>query len=274
MAKAGVLVFMAGYAALLIRRPSAFRFPARSGNALQAFLDARFSNSRRLYLTQAHFHSGRRFSFTMKMLASTTLALCVLIGTAFAQLPGQSTPDSIKRDNGVVRDGFSLAANGDVMVTRDGRTQKVNQEFVLTDGTHLFPNGDIIFYTGGKSRLQAGQLMTLDGLVENTPITTRGVAPVNPPGVSANVKNEVGISSRDGITVSGADALITRNGNTDKITKQLQLSSGVIVNPDGTFIKNGAKLTLRENEVLGFDGVVRSAPIHDRGTLVPGTGAQ
>jgi hypothetical protein len=197
--------------------------------------------------------------------------LCVLVGTALAQLPSQPTPDSAKRENGAVRDGFTLASNGDVMVTRDGRTQKVNQEFVLTNGTHLFPNGDIIFYTGGKNRLQAGQLLTLDGMVENTPITAAGIAPVYPAGVKSN---DVGISSLDGITVMGADTLITRNGNTDKITNQLQLSSGVVVNPDGTFIKDGTKLTLRENQVLGFDGVVRAARIHDTGLPVPATGTQ
>jgi hypothetical protein len=83
----------------------------------------------------------------------------------------------------------------------------------------------------------------------------------------------VGISSIDGITVSGADTFITRNGVTEKVTKKFQLSkSGVVVNPDGSFTsKDGKSLILRENQVLGFDGVLRDARIRETGRPVTGT---
>jgi hypothetical protein len=210
----------------------------------------------------------------MKTIVSISLALCVLMGTAFAQLPSQPTPDDANRQNGVVRDGFTLAKGGRVMVTRDGVTDPVVQEFVLTNGTHLYPNGDIILYTGDRQHLGANQLLTLDGTLFDTPVTAQGVAPVYPPG--ARKDPVVGVSSRDGITVSGNDTLITRNGVTEKVSKPFQLSSGVVVNPDGSFTpKNGKSLILRENQILGFDGVVRDARIHDTGPAVtPATSGQ
>jgi len=42
------------------------------------------------------------------------------------------------------------------------------------------------------------------------------------------------------------------------------------VNPDGTFTtKDGQKVTLRENQILGFDGVLRDAPIHETVPTAP-----
>jgi len=182
------------------------------------------------------------------------------MGTSFAQLPSQPTVNSANRQNGAVRDGFTLS-NGQVMVTRDGVTQRVVQEFVLTDGTHLFPNGDIILYTGDRRHLKPNQLLTLDGMIQDTPVTAQGVAPVYPPGATKDPV--VGVSSQDGITVSGADTLITRNGITEKVNKPFQLSGGVVVNPDGSFSKDGKSLILRENQVLGFDGILRDARIRE-----------
>ena len=196
----------------------------------------------------------------MKTLAFASLTLCVLAGTSIAQV-SSPTIDSPKRENGAVRDGFTLS-NGQVMVTRDGVTQKVNQEFVLTNGAHVFPDGNIIFYTGAKAHLRPNQLLTLDGMMEDTAVTRSGVAPVFPAGASKDAV--VGISSRDGISVSGADTLITRNGVMEKVTKSFQLSGGLVVNPDGSFTsKDGKSLTLRENQVLGFDGVLRDATVRE-----------
>jgi hypothetical protein len=203
----------------------------------------------------------------MKTLVFASLALCALMGTSIAQLPSQPTADSATRENGVVFDGFTLASNGQVMVTRNGKTQNVVQEFVLTDGTHLYPNGDITFYSGARAHLQPNQLLTLDGVVQDTAVTKRGLAPVYPPGATKDPV--VGISSHDGISVSGADTLITRNGVTEKVSKQFQLSGGIVVKPDGSFVgKDGKSLILRENQVLGFDGVLRDARVHDTGPVV------
>jgi len=155
------------------------------------------------------------------------------------------------------------------MMTRDGMTQLVDQEFVLSNGTHLFPNGDIIYYTGDRDHLRPDQLLTLDGMFfDKIHVSGQGVAPVYPPGATKDPV--VGISSRDGITVSGADVFIARNGVMEKITKQIRLTAGVVVNPDGTFTtKDGQKVTLRENQILGFDGVLRDAPIHETVPTAP-----
>jgi len=198
----------------------------------------------------------------MKTLLSFSFALCGLTGVAFGQLTSQPSPDVVRRDNGDVRDGFALSKDGQLMVTREGETKKVVQEFVLTNGTHLYPNGDIIYYTGDKDHMQPNELLTLDGMIEHTKITAKGIAPLVPSGVRDN--DIVGISSQDGITVSGADTLITRNGVTEKITKPFQLAGGVVVKPDGSFTtKDRKSLILRENQILGFDGVLRDARIHE-----------
>jgi hypothetical protein len=195
--------------------------------------------------------------------------MCALIGTAFAQFTGQPAPDSFKRNTIAVRDGFALSKDGQVVVTQDEVTRTVNQQFVLSNGDIVYPNGDYILFTGGREHLQPNQLLTLDGVLENTPVNADGAAPVVLPGAKDN--NAVGISSQDGITVAGADTFITRNGVMDKVTKQIQLAHGVLVNPDGSFIKNGQTVTLRENQVLGFDGVLREARIHETGSAVPPT---
>jgi hypothetical protein len=202
----------------------------------------------------------------MKTIASTSLAFFALIGAAFAQLPDQPTIDSAKRDNGKVRDGFTLAA-GQILVTRNGVTEKVTQEFVLTNGDHVYPNGDIRLHTGATKRLAGNQLLTLDGLIIDVRVTPQGVAPVIPAGAD---KGDVGISSRDGITISGSDTFVTRNGVTEKNSRQMHLSNGALVNPDGTVVmKDGSKITLRENQILGFDGVIHEAPIRTENSAAP-----
>jgi hypothetical protein len=73
---------------------------------------------------------------------------------------------------------------------------------------------------------------------------------------------DVGISSRDGITFSGGDVLVTRNGVTEKLTKELGLPNGLRVQPDGTILTaDGGKLTLRPTQILTFEGKLINAPI-------------
>lgn len=73
---------------------------------------------------------------------------------------------------------------------------------------------------------------------------------------------EVGVSSRDGLTVSGASVLMTRNGATETLTKELELPNRLRIRPDGTItMPDGGKLTLRPSQVLTFDGQIFEAPV-------------
>lgn len=76
-------------------------------------------------------------------------------------------------------------------------------------------------------------------------------------------QNEVGVSSRDGITMSGDDVIITRNGLSEKLTKTMELPNGVRVEPNGTIMLNGEKLSLRPTQVLTFEGRFLNIPIKD-----------
>ncbi len=73
---------------------------------------------------------------------------------------------------------------------------------------------------------------------------------------------EVGIASSDGITLSGTDVLVTRNGVTEKLTKEITIGEGIRVKPDGTILSaDGGTLTLRPAQIRTFDGkFVNSTP--------------
>jgi hypothetical protein len=78
---------------------------------------------------------------------------------------------------------------------------------------------------------------------------------VTPP--AAGEDNVVGLSSRDGITVSDVGTMITRNGVTEKLTKELSFNNGVKILPDGTMIGNdGSRVLLRPGQLLTLDGKV------------------
>lgn len=78
---------------------------------------------------------------------------------------------------------------------------------------------------------------------------------------------EIGISSRDGISISGAEAMLTRNGVTEKLTKELTLPDGTRVLPNGTVrTPGGAEFALRSSQVLGFDGKLIEAPVASSAT--------
>lgn len=86
------------------------------------------------------------------------------------------------------------------------------------------------------------------------------IPPSAPPPPAA--REEVGISSIDGITISGKDALVTRNGVTSRVTDEIQLTNGTRVRPDGTIVlSNGTPLSLKATQVLTFAGEVREVPV-------------
>lgn len=100
---------------------------------------------------------------------------------------------------------------------------------------------------------------------------------------SAPTRNsDVGISSQDGIALSGADVLVTRNGLTVKLTKEVELPNGLRVQPDGAvFTRDGSKVTLRPLQILTFDGRFLNVPVRESvaptstttTTMTTGTGA-
>ena len=74
----------------------------------------------------------------------------------------------------------------------------------------------------------------------------------------------VGISSRDGITISGSDVLVTRNGLTEKLREEITLPNGMRVLPNGSIItRNGGTATLRPTQILTFDGRFMDAPVRE-----------
>lgn len=73
---------------------------------------------------------------------------------------------------------------------------------------------------------------------------------------------DVGISSRDGITYSVPDVLVTRNGVTQRLTSQLRLANGTRVLPNGTVIlPDGGRVMIKPEQVLSFSGTFENAPI-------------
>lgn len=76
--------------------------------------------------------------------------------------------------------------------------------------------------------------------------------------------SDVGVSSTDGITISGTDVLVTRNGRTEKLTKELELQNGLRIQPNGTiFTRDGSKVTLRPLQILTFEGRFLNVPIKE-----------
>ncbi len=101
----------------------------------------------------------------------------------------------------------------------------------------------------------AANILT-SGLVAQEP------AVANPVPQAPAKKDDVGISSRDGISISGVDVLVTRNGRTEKLTKEMVLDNGFRVRLDGTVVaKDGGVVTLRPTQTLTFDGRFVTYPI-------------
>ena len=81
------------------------------------------------------------------------------------------------------------------------------------------------------------------------------------PAAGSSAAGPVGISARDGISFAAPDVLVTRNGVTETLKKEMQLANGTRVMPDGAVhLPDKGKITLRPNQVLTFDGKLIDAP--------------
>lgn len=76
---------------------------------------------------------------------------------------------------------------------------------------------------------------------------------------------QIGLSRHDGVTMSADGAVVTRNGATEKLTRDLLLPSGVTVRPDGTVIMaDKTEVPLRTTQLLTFEGNIVPLPIDPR----------
>ena len=76
---------------------------------------------------------------------------------------------------------------------------------------------------------------------------------------------QIGLSRHDGVTVSADGAVVTRNGATEKLTKDLLLPSGVTVRPDGIVIMaDKTEVPLRTTQILTLEGKIVPLPVDPR----------
>lgn len=195
----------------------------------------------------------------MKNLASILCVSIALAAGAVAQEPlNQNFPDPATRSipTGAARDGFFVKENK-VFIVRNGVTTQVEREILFPNGLRVLPNATVTLRDGREVTLLPKQWLNFEGSIDDR-IVEEGPTRTVPQAVI----RESGVSSRDGITVSGADVFITRDGKTEKVTSDMHLKSGVVVHPDGTvLLANGKKITLRSEQVLDFHGVVHEAPV-------------
>ena len=213
-----------------------------------------------------------------------TPLLCIAsILVSFSPVLAQKPESSVVPSAGVsARDGFTFGGTT-VLFTREGVSQKVEKEIVLENGLRVRPDGTVTLPNGEKTALRNNQILTLHGRIEDAALTQQGIAPLTSGGAVTVLKKqgeEVGIAANDGISISGADALITRNGVSEKLTKEMRLANGTRVKPNGRVTNpDGAEFSLKTDQVLTFDGVVRDIPPRantnvgtpDAGKSVPGS---
>lgn len=169
------------------------------------------------------------------------------------------------------RDGFTLRGT-EVVMTRSGVTTKVEREMAFPNGLKVQANGTIMLRDGTSVTLRPNQLLTFDGEVQEVALSADGVAPVSSVDTGPVPQSGSTPTMHDGITMVGADVFITRNGVREKVNADVRLPNGVVAQSDGTVVlNNGNRITLRPNQVLGLDGVLResAAPAASSTTLPP-----
>jgi len=192
------------------------------------------------------------------MKASTLFVALSLLtaGGGFAQ--SNETPTE-RSAPAVARSGYILSSDG-VIFINNGIAEKVSRDVVLANGLLLRPDGTMTLPNGQPMALRTEQFLTPQGLVEQATSGELSVVTSDTPPMKKQGE-EVGISAIDGITVSGADAIITRNGVSERLSKSFDLSDGSKVRPDGTITRpDGSEITLRGSQVLSFDGILRDVP--------------
>jgi hypothetical protein len=194
----------------------------------------------------------------MKNPLLSILALVIAGQVSFAESPAGVVPSGTAS----ARDGFTRSGTS-VLLTRGSVSRKVEKEVVLANGLRVQSDGTVTLFDGSKAALRNNQLLTLEGTFEEVALTPQGTAPVSSGGPPMKKLNEeVGISSVDGVCVSSGAALVTRNGVTERLSKEVKLANGARVQPDGTVILlDGTQFTLKVDQVLTFDGMVRAAPV-------------
>lgn len=203
----------------------------------------------------------------MKNLVSILCLSISLAGGVYAQAPlNQNFPDPATRSIPMgKRDGFFVQGNK-VYIVRAGVTTLVEREMLFPNGIRVLPNGTVTLRDGRETTLLPRQWLTFEGSIDEIPVVVEPVpAPptvVRETVVRESAVKESGVSARDGVTVSGADVFITRNGSTEKVTSSLKMPNGVVVHPDGTVVLgNGKKITLSTEQVLDLHGVLHEAPV-------------
>jgi Domain of unknown function (DUF6799) len=181
---------------------------------------------------------------------------------AFCQLPAIAEKVNRARitSKSSARDGFTRY-NGDTLVTRKGVTEKVTREVIVPNGLRVSPDGSVVLPDGSKTALRNNQILTFDGVIEDTPLSQSGTAQM-PSGGSqtAGARPDLGLYGNDGITGTSSTVFMTRNGVTQQVTSDVRLDSGIRVQPDGTItLANGDKINLKPGQLLSFDGVLKEA---------------
>lgn len=154
------------------------------------------------------------------------------------------------------RDGF-FVRNTHVYMVQDGVITRVDREIDFPNGLRVQPSGVVTLRDGREITLLQHQWLDFQGALDDAVVEE----PTLPPELREKTR-ESGISARDGITISGSDVFITRNGVTSKVVGDLHLPNGAVVKHDGTVIlANGRHVTLRPEQVMDLHGVLHEAPI-------------
>lgn len=199
----------------------------------------------------------------MKIVQLVIAASMLCGGAAFSQVT--ANVDSVNSARSTIRssarDGFTRY-NTETLFTQNGITEKVKREVVLRNGLRVSPDGSVVLPDGTKTTLRNNQILTLDGALEDTPISQSGTASVPLGGrPAAGARPDVGLSGRDGITGNNDAAFITRNGVKQQVSSEVRLESGIRIQANGTItLANGDRINLKPGQLLSFDGVLQEFP--------------
>lgn len=192
---------------------------------------------------------------------TSLLSLLAVLLVGPASLGQISSPGVVPGGKVSARDGFTKSGTS-VLLTRNGVSQKIEKEIRLENGLRVQGDGTVTLPSGEKAALRDNQLLTLSGNFEEVALSPQGTAPVSSVITPREkVGEEADISAIDGVTVSSGAAVVTRNGVTERLSQELKLTNGTKVTPDGTVtLADGKQVTLRANQVLTFEGLLRETP--------------